>query len=232
MSSRLTGWPGGRRPATVGAGVSEFFEPPSQREESERPALQRMPPWMRAPSGTLPAVVALDLVLARTEKVAVCVTRLGAYPQGFELDLVTMASDDRADLDPHLFGRPGMRGRALRGELDAGAGIPPEMLRFGVEFADGTKATNTSRLIDPFAKEPPPGPVLRSGGGSGSDGNWRQNMWVWPLPPAGRLALVCEWPAAGILLTRHEIDAQLILDAASRAQRLFADDELIDARAT
>jgi hypothetical protein len=57
-------------------------------------------------------------------------------------------------------------------------------------------------------------------------------MWVWPLPPAGRLALVCEWPAAGILLTRHEIDAQLILDAASRAQRLFADDELIDARAT
>jgi hypothetical protein len=185
-----------------------------------------MPPWVRAPADTLPGVVPLELVLARTEHVAVCVTRLGAYPEGFELDLVTMAGKDRDDLDPLLFGRPGMRGRRLGGELDAGSGIPPEMLRFGIEFADGTKATNTAGRIRGPREEPPPGPVLTPGGGGGGAGNWRQTIWVWPLPPAGRLALVCEWPAAGIALTRHELDAQLILDAASHAQVFFPDEEI------
>lgn len=34
---------------------------------------------------------------------------------------------------------------------------------------------------------------------------------------AGPLAFVCEWPALGISETRTEIDAQLILDAASQS---------------
>jgi hypothetical protein len=41
---------------------------------------------------------------------------------------------------------------------------------------------------------------------------------VWPLPPPGPLVFACEWPAAGMALTRHEIDAQPILDAAGRTQ--------------
>jgi hypothetical protein len=35
---------------------------------------------------------------------------------------------------------------------------------------------------------------------------------------------ICEWPAAGIPLTRHEIDAQLILDAAERARPIYCPD--------
>src|ERR1039458_10364390 len=99
-----------------------------------------MPPWLTAPAGTLAGSVALELVIARTEQVAVCVTRLGAYPAGFELELVTMAGAEGDQLDPHLFGVPGP-GRRLTGDLTGEAGIPPEMLRFGVEFADGAKAT-------------------------------------------------------------------------------------------
>ena len=64
---------------------------------------------------------------------------------------------------------------------------------------------------------------MQSGGGSGGDGRWRQEMRVWPLPPSGPVAFVCEWPAAGIALTRSEIDAQTILEAADRAQVIFAD---------
>jgi hypothetical protein len=41
------------------------------------------------------------------------------------------------------------------------------------------------------------------------------------LPPSGPLAFVCEWSAASIPVTRHEIDAQLLLDAAERAQQIF-----------
>jgi hypothetical protein len=40
---------------------------------------------------------------------------------------------------------------------------------------------------------------------------------------------VCQWPAAGIELTRKEIDAQLLSDAAKRAQVIFADDDPPDA---
>jgi hypothetical protein len=46
-------------------------------------------------------------------------------------------------------------------------------------------------------------------------------MWVWPLPPAGPLTFVCEWPAAGIEFTRTEVDAQPLLDAATQAQQIF-----------
>jgi hypothetical protein len=119
------------------------------------------------------------------------------------------------------------------------------MLRFGVEFADGSKATNTAdeplanfedgstHLSLAFqasgAAGVPAGPVLRTGGGgSGGGGNWKQSVWIWPLPPLGRLTFVCQWPAAGIELTRQDIDAQLLLDAAKRAQVIFAEDDLPD----
>jgi hypothetical protein len=64
---------------------------------------------------------------------------------------------------------------------------------------------------------------MHPGGGGGGGASWHQTNWVWPLPPPGPLAFVCEWPAAGIALTRTEIDAQLVLEAAERAQVIFAD---------
>jgi hypothetical protein len=113
------------------------------------------------------------------------------------------------------------------------------MLGFGVEFANGRKATNTadqpladlaggtmsvSTMMSRSEKpQTPAGPVLSLGGGGGGGGNWRQSIWIWPLPPAGRLTFVCQWPEANIELTRHDIDAQLVLDAATRAQVIFSD---------
>ena len=64
------------------------------------------------------------------------------------------------------------------------------------------------------------------GGGGGGGGSWRQSQWVWPLPPPGAVTLVCEWPAMDIPLTRRELDAQTILDAAKRAQVIFSDEDL------
>jgi hypothetical protein len=40
------------------------------------------------------------------------------------------------------------------------------------------------------------------------------------------LEIVCEWPALEIPLTRSALDAQLILDAAARAQVIFSDEHL------
>jgi hypothetical protein len=195
-----------------------------------------MPPWLAAPSGTLPGVVPLELILARTAQVAVGVTRLGAYASGFELELLTMASDEAEELDPLFFEGRRMRPRSRQ---SAASEIPDGMLRFGVEFADGRKATNTadqplanlaggtisvSAAVSESGKvQAPAAPVLRLGGGGGGGGNWRQSVWIWPLPPPGRLTFVCQWAEAGIELTRSDIDAQVILDAAARAQVIFTD---------
>ena len=49
-------------------------------------------------------------------------------------------------------------------------------------------------------------------------------MWMWPLPLPGPLVFVCEWRAEGIELTRHELDAQVILDAAAEVDELWPDE--------
>jgi len=171
----------------------------------------------------LPGLVALELVLARTEKVAMCLPLISAYPSGLEVDLVTMASAASRDLDPYLFAPHRL---ALR-RRTASESPPEDMLRFGVQFADGSKATNASgRLPDPARDPAPSPPVMHAEGGGGGTGGWRQRFWIWPLPPAGPLTFVVEWAAAGIPLTRHEIDAKLIRDAAQRAQVIFSTEDL------
>jgi hypothetical protein len=167
-------------------------------------------------------VVSLELLLARSDRAAVCITRLAGYPTGFGFDALIMLarSGEEEELDPLLFGPHRRRGRRNAGEL------PPELLRLGVQFADGRKATNLSGVRRDLGAEEPTGPVMVGGGGGGGGGTWNQHQWVWPLPPPGPLVFACEWPAAGIPLTRHEIEAQAILDAARRAQVIFSEEDL------
>jgi hypothetical protein len=158
----------------------------------------------------LPGAVALEVVLAANARAAVSIGRCAAYATGFELDVRVLIAPGAEDLDPSLNGvyhRPG-RGSTYE-----------EMLRFGIEFADGRKVTNVGgRGHGPGE---PDGPVLWGMGGGGGGGRWHQDFWVWPLPPAGTLGFLTEWPAAGIPLTRVDIDAQLLIDAAARAREMF-----------
>ena len=190
----------------------DFFGPPP--EPPPEPPRRVEQPWFGPPSGTLPGVVALELVLARSAIAAVCVTRVSAYPTGFEFDVLTVSdASAEGDLEPYMFG-PGRRRMPSEGT--------DPRLRLGVQFSDGAKAINVGAGPGFGGHgEEPEGPVLRGQGGGGGGGRWRQSYWVWPLPPSGPLAFVCEWSAASIPVTRHEIDAQLLLDAAERAQQIF-----------
>jgi hypothetical protein len=120
--------------------MSDFFEPPPPLPPEARIRERRRPAWAGPPHGTLPGVLPLELVLARSEVAAVCVSQLCAYPTGLESDLLVVAAPDADDnaLDPMLFGPQAHR---LRRRAD-GSEIPDEVLRFGVEFADGRRATN------------------------------------------------------------------------------------------
>ena len=196
--------------------LSDFFEPPPPLAES---LVYREHRWVGPPRGTLPGFVAIALVLARTDTVAVCLSHIAAYPAGFEFEILTMAAPG---LDADQVPDPMMHGPGSRRGADAS--LPAEMLRIGIQFTDGAKATNTSGFD--HNAEAPNGPVMTSRGGSGGMGQWRQAEWVWPLPPPGPLTFVCEWPACGIPLTGHEIDSQTILDAAAQAQTIFSDEHL------
>jgi hypothetical protein len=176
-----------------------------------------MPPWFGPPRGTLPGVVALERIVAQTPTVAVCIARIAAYPTGFEFDFLTMTTGGQPATDPMMF-------HHHRQQQGAGNDVAPEILRLGVQFADGSKVTNLDRYDD--ESNPPARPVMHPCGGGGGDGSWRQTQWVWPLPPPGPVAFVCEWPAMDIALTRSEVDAQSILDAAARAQVIFSDEQL------
>ncbi len=166
---------------------------------------------MGPPHGVLPGAVALEVVLAQSGQAAVYIGRCAAYPTGLDFELHVLAAASAGDeLDPSLNGVY---------HLPGGGSTYEEMLRFGVAFADGRKASNLGGFTR--SGEEPDGPVLWGMGGGGGGGSWHQGFWMWPLPPIGPLAFVCEWPAAGIPFTRVEIDSTPLRDAAGRSRELF-----------
>ncbi len=193
----------------------DFFEPPPKRDQPPEPRRYRTPEWTGPPENVAPAVAALELVLVNTGDVAVFVTGAVVYPNGFQMALTALLREE-SDIEDVI----GMRLRRFR-RGGADREIPPEMLRFGIQFSDGRKATNTG-WSPPFDAElRPDGPLLTPQGGGGGGQHWDQRMWAWPLPPAGELLFVCEWPAQGIELTTAALDAEVILSAATRARELW-----------
>lgn len=179
------------------------------------------PPWTGRPHGEPLCAAVGERVLARSQQATVYLAYLDAYPDGFELQIRSSTSVAYHELrregdhsGPDVFGRHW----PLAGErADA---IPPQLLRIEVQFADGRTATNISGHDRPV-EGPLMWPLTGGGGGGGGESHFRQGYWISPLPPPGPVAVVCEWPALGIPIVRHEVDARLILDAAERARAMF-----------
>ena len=194
--------------------MSDFFEAPPPQPETHAEEAEG-PVWFQPPKGVLPCAVPLADVIARNDEVAIGIAGALAYTTGFELQFIVLLTGKAArDLDPFDYR---FRGSQSEGE------ISPEMLRLGMEYADGRKSMNTNprwaRFDEDVVDESKP--TMIEHGGAGGEREWRQSFWRWPLPSPGPLQLVCEWPSMGIPLTRYEIDAQLVLDAAERAQEIF-----------
>jgi hypothetical protein len=199
-----------------------FFEPPPP--PAEPPPQPPRRPWQGPPDGVIGRTIPLNLVIGRAEKAAVWIPALTVYLDGFEFEV-----EIRHRLDDEQFEHPFfMAHHHLRRRRVPSQELPDELLRLGVEFSDGRKATNLGgpqwlRPEDPDAQ--PEGPLLQpSGGGGGGGGRWRHGFYIWPLPPAGTLAFVCEWPAAAIELTRNEIDTDALRAAAADAVTLWEDE--------
>ena len=159
--------------------------------------------------------VAIDLLLSRSATAAVRVQHLTAFPTGLEFEVVAHFRPTADTWDP-MHGLAGLRGKPG----DEYGELSDEHLRFGVEFADGRKATNVGPPMWSVAVGTE-GPMLHPGAGGAGESMAHTTYWLWPLPPPGPLAFVCEWPKYRVPLTRQEIDGGLLLAAATQAIELW-----------
>jgi hypothetical protein len=192
-----------------------FFEPPAGPPEPPPPS--RRPPWSAPPENEIGVSVPLRLVLVRNDELALALVDVVAYSTGFALRLTLRLHPEADHFDPH----------ELMRQLHGGPmGSTEGKLRFGVEFADGRKATNLGPRRPP-REGPPPLSLIPQGGGGGGSGSWQTGYWVFPLPPPGPINLAVAWPARGIDETFHVIDPEPIVAAARDSIVLWDDNRPI-----
>lgn len=199
----------------------DFFPTPPDQADDE-PLEQQQPVWMGPPEDVLPGVVPVELVLGRSTGAVVQLTGMRAFPNGLQMNLAVRVRGPALGPELHddVFGDHPRHGKD--------ADWQARRLKWGFELADGRRVTS----VDPWPQPPnhdrhdhpdhrqwePDHPVLFAGGGGGGPRSVNRDFWLWPLPPAGRLRAVCEWPDQGIANTVQELDAQPFLDAARRAR--------------
>lgn len=172
----------------------------------------------------LPAVLGMGLSIFRTADVAMVLDRVQAYPDGCRLWVMIAVRGTGEGEDRALFVDPDDVG-------SAGGRPPGELVRFGVHYPDGTRATTLDALSGGGGSGPggltwtDPRLVLRFDSASGHPRHseaWYE-LLLWPLPPAAPCVLVTEWPARNVPPTRIELDGAAIRQAALRAEPLWPD---------
>jgi hypothetical protein len=195
-----------------------------EREADDEESLSA-PEWLQAPEDVVGGVVLVELIVARNDRAAVFVTRLAAFPAGFEFDLELLTRERM-----RLAGRFDL---IDRGD-EPGSEPPPEVVRFGIEFSDGRRTTSLGGMTsgatyglvadaDDDAPDPRTEIMMNPGGGGGGERRSYETYWVWPLPPDGPVRFVCEWPEFGIAESSVEIDGSTIRGAADRATPVWGE---------
>jgi hypothetical protein len=194
-----------------------------------------MPPDVRparhGPRDNVLGVSALaPIVITHTDDVAVSVTDITAFPDGFGFDLdIRLRETGDANHQPSDRNATDLQERMYLYYDSLVAMARDHPWRhwpdwFTVEYPGGTVA----RSDPPFWTDKPEFPVLVSrrpnvGGGGGND--WKFALWACPLPEPGVIAFVCDgFPELNVPTGRAEVETAPLLDAARRAIVLWDDD--------
>lgn len=209
-------------------------EPLGQTERSWSPPL-----WDRPSEGTLPAIIGISHLFARSENLALALDHLRVYPNGFQL-VVSVLTSPRLPPELQMGGfhtlsllsaRTPTTGDAKTETPQPIQARPPlgsflmDGPRIGVQFANGQRAGSQSHALFDVPKDDagvPTEPVMIPSGGGGGGGNFRWEQWVFPLPSPGPLTVFAEWSTAGIEETSVVISGDAVRDAAHRAVVLWS----------
>ena len=197
--------------------MSDFFPEPAATSDEAGVEDSPQPLWLNPPEDMLPGVVPVELIIGRSDRAVVMLTRMRAFPDGLSMTLGvrTRGLMRRFDLTDEIFNEPHRH--------DQDDDWRRDRLKWGFEFVDGRRATNVDAWdhgVDP--EQIPDHPVLSGGGGGGGDRSTDREYWLWPLPPPGSLKVVCQWLMLGIEPTISEINADQVVAAAARAVPLWA----------
>jgi hypothetical protein len=154
----------------------------------------------------VPRTVALDVLVWRDDARAVVLGGVRAFRDGFEFDVTALSRIPDVEVMSAM--------RPHRAE-----GVPDDLLRIGIRYADGRTATNLD--WDRIGEQRDLGMWPRGGEAGGSRA--RHTFRVSPLPPPGTVEFVFEWPAAGLPDTFVPVDAALIRDAAAACEPVWPD---------
>jgi hypothetical protein len=189
-----------------------FFESIPQPPPPEQVPRRRQP-WERS-DAVIPASVPADMMLIRTDQVAVAMGNIRAYPNGFEFRLsARLRSEDEADLD--CFDPAGLHG------YRRGSRMPEDVFRLGIMYADGRRTAITEGHCWPDDDDDAEHLILVPKGSSGSERTWDGDFWVYPLPPDGPVTFVASWLEHGVAETYAELDSAAVREAAARAVALW-----------
>jgi hypothetical protein len=173
-------------------------------------------------------LVVSGLVLARTANAAITLPTIQVFSTGCLMNVNialrghALSSEDYNALQMAIFPHLSTGTRAGR--------LPDSLLRFGVRFTGGAKATTVGQRFEgpPPSQDPPPGPRLSwlLGGLSQRSGDEDAavvivGLWLWPLPPLEVFELGVEWPIGGIELSIVELDGSALVAAARHSPVLY-----------
>ena len=175
------------------------------------PEWQGHPAWLR-PNGVVPAVAPAALTLIRTDEVAVAISGLCAYPNGFEFTVHARVRHE--DLPWGMSPTDPVADLRTRQASE-------KALRLGVLYADGRRASTISRYSETGEEAGGQHLTFLEVGRGGTDRQWNGDFWVHPLPPHGPVTFVASWLLYAVAETRAEVDSLAILEAAGRAVTLW-----------
>ena len=158
---------------------------------------------VQPPEHEIPVALPQNVLLARTDDVAVALLGLQVSSTGVSFHLTVRARAAalrRADcrLTELVWDHGPRRGRFL----------------LGVEFSDGRRGSSLPVGSDE-------GVLLHSRGGGGGETSIDQKWWLSPLPPEGPLRVVVRCPELGIGETSVELDGTAIRRAAEHVVELW-----------
>jgi hypothetical protein len=192
----------------------------SSGADDDDPSEQSIEAAVRAsstPVNEIPGPVPISAVIGRGDGIALAVSNVQAFSTGLSFTLAIRIQ----------YQRSGLGHRDLYELIDGHhpARQSGDRLLFGVEYADGRIASNVTGVRWPRQDHTERGdgatPQLHSTGGHGGDRSYDQSFWLSPLPPAGRLIVVCAWPVFGVPETRTVLDGAAVTEAARHVVELW-----------